>query len=104
MAEPNWTPVEAFSEDRDAIRIYTTTAAANSEYAEELLLDPLMKLVENIDEVAPDWSVSYEWVNGQVAVGVLKPPKRLLFTWIVIPSLSQVHGVLYRLPPNGTAA
>ena len=43
-------------------------------------------------------------MNGQEAVGRLKPPKKALVTWTVIPSLSQVHGVLYRLPPNNTAS
>lgn len=99
-----WTHVpDAFAEDRDAIRIYTTTAAADSEYAEQLLLDPLPLVVENIDEVEPDWSVSIERVNGEVAVGRLKPPRKALVTWIVIRSLSRVHGVLYRLPPNAAA-
>jgi|SRR5688572_12244103 len=103
--EPEWNYVsDVFVEDRDAIRIYTTVAAANSEYAEQLLLDPLPLLVENVDEVTPDWSVSLERVNGDVAVGRLKPPKRLLATWTVMPALSQVHGVIFRLPPNAAKA
>ena len=105
MAKAEWTHVsEAFGEDREAIKIYTTKADADSEYAEQLLLDPLPLLVQNIPDVAPDWSVSLERVNGQEAVGRLKPPKKALVTWTVIPSLSQVHGVLYRLPPNNTAS
>ena len=101
MAKAEWRRLsEAFDEDQDAIRIYTTTAAADSEYAEQLLLDPLPLLVENIPEVAPDWSVSLERVNGEVGVGRLKPPRKALFTWTVIPALNQVHGVLFRLPPT----
>jgi hypothetical protein len=102
--QPKWTPLDAFGEDQDSIRIYTTEAAANSEYAEKLLLDPLPELVKNIPGVEAGWSVSVERVNGQEAVGRLKPPRKALVTWTVIPALSQVHGVLYRLPPNGTAS
>ncbi|HWM14762.1 MAG TPA: hypothetical protein VNO56_09795, partial [Gaiellaceae bacterium] len=94
MEKPEWTPVEAFGEDQDSIRIYTTEAAANSEYAEQLLLDPLPLLVQNIPGVKEDWSVSVERVNGQEAIGRLKPPRKALVTWTVIPALSQVHGVL----------
>src|SRR5687768_7835389 len=98
MPKPEWTQLsEAFSEDQEAIKIYTTEAPANSLYAEQLLLDPLPKLVRNIPEVQRDWSVSLERVNCQEAVGRRKPPKKALVTWIVIPSLSQVHGVFYRL-------
>jgi hypothetical protein len=101
MAKAEWRRLsEAFDEDQDAIRIYTTTAAADSEYAEQLLLDPLPLLVENIPEVAPDWSVSLERVNGEVGVGRLKPPRKALITWTVMPALSEVHGVLFRLPPT----
>ena len=102
--EAEWNYVsEVFGEDRDAIKIYTTVAAANSEYAEQLLLDPLPLLVKNVDEVTPDWSVSLERINGEVAVGRLKPPKKLLATWTVMPALSQVHGVLFRLPPTSAS-
>ena len=104
MAKAEWRRLsEAFEEDQDAIRIYTTTAAADSEYAEQLLLDPLPLLVENIPEIAPDWSVSLERVNGEVGVGRLKPPRKALFTWTVMPALSQVHGVLFRLPPTSAS-
>ena len=100
---PEWTYVEAFADDREAIKIYTTVAAANSEYAEELILDPLPLLVENIEEVTPEWSVSLERVNGEVGVGRLKPPRKLLATWTVMPALNQVHGVVFRLPPLAAA-
>jgi hypothetical protein len=98
MEEPEWTRVEAFGKYARVIQVYTTTADADTEYAEQLLLDPLPILMENISEVGDDWSVSVERVNGQEAVGRLKPPRKALFTWTVIPSLNQVHGVLYRLP------
>jgi len=105
MAKPEWTHVsEAFGDFRETLTIYTTTADADSEYAEQLLLDPLPLLVQNIPGVKEDWSVSVERVNGQEAVGRLKPPRKALVTWTVIPALSQVHGVLYRLPPNNTAS
>jgi hypothetical protein len=104
MAKAEWRRLsEAFDDDQEAIRIYTTTAAADSEYAEQLLLDPLPLLVENIPEVAPDWSVSLERLNGEVGVGRLKPPRKALFTWTVMPALSQVHGVLFRLPPTSAS-
>lgn len=101
---PEWTRVEAFGDDPEAITLYTTTARANTEYAAELLLDPLPLLVENIPEVEGSWSVSVERVNGQIGVGLGKPPRKALFTWTVIPSLNLVHGVLYRLPPDGATA
>jgi hypothetical protein len=104
MAKPEWKPVpEALAEYGDFLTIHTTTADADTEYAEQLLLDPLPLLIQNIPGVEAGWSVSVERVNGQEAVGRLKPPRKVLFTWTVIPSLSQVHGVLYRLP-NHTAS
>ena len=105
MAKPEWAHVsEAFGEYREALMIHTTIADADSEYAEQLLLDPLPLLVQNIPGVTENWSVSVGRVNGEEAMGRLKPPRKALFTWTVIPALSQVHGVLYRLPPTGTAS
>ncbi|MGH3013680.1 MAG: hypothetical protein ACRDNR_05555 [Gaiellaceae bacterium] len=105
MAKPEWIQVsEAFPDYQEALAIYTTTADADSEYAEKLLLEPLPLLVQNIPEVKEDWSVFVARVNGQEAVGRLKPPRKALVTWTVIPTLKQVHGVVYRLPPNGTAS
>lgn len=105
MAKPEWTQLsEAFGEFGEVLTIFTTTADANSKYAERLLLDPLPLLVRNIPAVNRDWSVFVQRVNGEEAMGQFKPPRKALVTWIVIPSLSQVHGVLYRLPPDSTAS
>lgn len=101
MPKAAWSHVsQAFDDYGEVLTIWTTTVDAKSALAERLVLDPLPELVKNIPEVESDWSVSLERVNAESGLGRLRPPKKALFTWTVIPSLTRVHGVLYRLPPG----
>jgi hypothetical protein len=102
MKSGEWRPVgaEVFSEeDRDHVALYTETVDSRSELAEELLLDPLPHLREKL-QLEGDWAVTLDRTNAEVGVGTLKPPRKIIVTWIVLPKLTRVHGVVYRRPPE----
>jgi hypothetical protein len=86
-------------EDRDHVAIYTETIDSRTELAEELLLDPLPHLRERL-QLEGDWAVTLDRTNAEIGVGRLKPPRKLIVTWIVLSKLMRVHGVVYRRPPE----
>ena len=99
MTDPEWRAVEADvfqKDDRDDLAVFTTTVDADSEIAEQLLLDPLPLLAENLEGVTNDWTVSLERVNAEEPVR--RGPRKLIAIWAVIRRLRRVCGVVYRVP------
>jgi hypothetical protein len=97
MDEVEWRQVEreTFAEDdREHVAIYTATLEARSELAREVLIDPLPLLVENLPEVTPDWTISIDRVNAEVA---LKGPRKLICVFVLFPTLRRVQAVALRV-------
>lgn len=91
---------EMFSdEDRDHVAIYTETVDSQTELAEALLLDPLPHLSEKL-QLEGDWAVTLNRTNAEIGVGPLKPPRKIIVTWIVLSKLTRVHGVVYGRSPE----
>jgi hypothetical protein len=100
MADADWqrVPDELFQEDlRGEIVVKFVTVEAESELAEELLLNPRRQLVANFEGVVTeDWSVSLERVNAELGIRI--GPRKLVAIWIAVAPLRRVHGVVYRAP------
>jgi hypothetical protein len=100
---------ESFEEeDRRYIELYTQTVESQTELAEELLLDPLPQLQDKL-HLEGDWTITLDRTNAEIGVGrpnaefgvgIRKPPRKIIVTWIVLRQLNRVHGVVYRRPPE----
>jgi hypothetical protein len=109
MAEIDWRPVDraAFQkEDRDRIALLTATVGAQTELAEQLLLDPLPQLIEGAAELDYGWQIDESWtvslgrVNAEEAVGLQKGPRKVIAVWVLLPLMKHAHGVAYRVPAD----
>jgi hypothetical protein len=101
MAEPEWGSFELAEIFPDPAHKYvslaTFTVDADSDFAQEFLVQPLPFLSDKVELIDEGWTVSLERINAdRMMIG----PRKILAIVICVEELRTARVLVYRLPQD----